>query len=345
MLEDILASSCTQIEIELAISRSFGSTDKFAILTLPHNNLSKKKRFRAQVGEVVSAAARKGVLTYFVAEIRRIKLGEVTFRNIADVVAVAGSPVFVSGKPGFEFQGAANRLGIVNFDDLLRRLAEIKEATCRFTLPKGEHRCSIGSGILVAEDLVLTNCHVLETGIGLDFSGKRTLPPSGLACEFDYSSSGTPTVVTPLAATGDWVIALSPKAPDERAADPSSTKDLDYALVRLAAHPTLVNGQKRCFEKPANIDPFQAGVPILVVHYPGQERLSASFGKTIQNKGPHTRVRYDADTEAGTSGSGVYRLPECSLISLHQGANRSEGYNQGIPIQSILQDSLQRGKQ
>ncbi|PBC08180.1 serine protease [Mesorhizobium sp. WSM3859] len=345
VLAGILLRNCKRTEIDRAISMGFRPSDSLDTLTRKDSELPAAESAAQRLSDLIALAVENERLGSLVKGLQLIKLGSVTFRNLADLVEVGASEVSISGIQGFEFQGAANRLGIVDFDDLLKRLAEIKEATCRFILPQGESRSSIGTGVLVAEDLVLTNCHVLEAVIGPDFTGKRMMPPAGFACEFGYSSTDKSSVVAPLAASESWVIALSPKAANGKAAASSPTKDLDYALVRLAAHPALTNGQKRCFEKPANIDPFEAGVPILVVHYPGQERLSASFGKTVQNDGAQTRVRYDADTEAGTSGSGVYRLPKCSLISLHQGANRSGGYNQGIPIQAILQDSLQRGKQ
>lgn len=339
-LAGILASSCSAAEIDQAITRSFQPSDSLAVLTARNRNLSAEGNFRAQLDELVRKASDKSLLKQFVREIRRIKVGYVAFRNLPELVTATALPVTLSHAPGFQFQFAANRLGIVNFESLLKRMAEIREATCRFTVPdprNGAKRLSLGTGVLVGDDLVLTNHHVLREYIRPDLSGKNAPPPPTLACEFDYSGSEPERKSVALAADSNWVVDLSPQgngAPGGAAAmvaDP-----LDYALVRLSTRAPLAAGRLREFEKPLDVASVANGLPVMVVHYPDQDPLSASFGKTVNMNPNDTRVHYDADTEPGTSGSGVYRLPDCALICLHQGADRAAGYNLGIPINLIL---------
>ncbi len=338
---NILASSCSPAEIDQAIARSFKPSDRLAALTARNRNLSKQENFRAQLNELVRIASDQSRLQYFVREIRRIKVGYVAFRNLPDLLQVTDLTVTVSGTPGFEFQGAANRLGIVDFEALLKRMAEIKEATCRFIVSDqegGAQRASLGTGVLVGEDLVLTNHHVLRDYIRHDFSGTNAPPPATLRCEFDYSGSNGALTSVALA-DQNWVVDLSPEggAAQARGQGAPPPDPLDYALVRLATRAPPAGGKQREFETPLNVTTVDNGLPVMVVHYPGQHPLSASFGKTVGMHPNDTRVHYDADTEKGTSGSGVYRLPDCSLICLHQGADRSAGFNQGIPIGLILE--------
>lgn len=336
---DILASSCSGTEIDQAIANCFRPSDSLSRLTARKPDLSRAENFRAQLRELVGIALKRARLADFVYEIRKIKFGYVTFRNLPELLTAADLPVTMSGQPGFEFQGAANRLGIVDFEALLKRMAEIKEATCRFTVPhpRGERRISLGTGVLVGEDLVLTN-HVLRDYIRPDFSGRNAPPPATLVCEFDYTGTD-PAKSATLAADENWVVGLSPPGDAAAAggAGARSPDPLDYALVRLAARAPPAGGRLREFEKPLSVASVGNGLPVMVVHYPGQDPLSVSFGKTVNMNPNDTRVRYDADTEDGTSGSGVYRLPDCALICLHQGVNRNAGYNQGIPIGLILE--------
>jgi hypothetical protein len=344
-LADILASSCSLTDINRAIGRSFNAGDSLDVLTVRRSDVPEKRRFRAQVGELVSLAHEIGRLGSFVYKILEIKIGYAAFRNLSDMLTVAGSTVSVSGEHGFEFQSAANRLGIVDFEALLERLAAIKEATCRFVLsgPAGER--SLGTGVLVGEDLILTNHHVLKDYISPTFRHARPPPPPGLGCQFDYSGPKRQCVTVPLVANQDWLVGVSPEDAVANAnANHIPVGDgLDYALVRLARFAPPAGGRPRAFETPPSGGTFRLGMPIIVVQYPGQDRLSASFGTTIAMNENATRLTYDADTMGGTSGSGVYRLPDCAMISLHQGGNPGAGYNQGIPISLILAH-LHRGR-
>jgi V8-like Glu-specific endopeptidase len=343
-LAGILTSSCTRTEINWAISRSFHPGDSLPRLVGRHGKLPEPQRFQAQLRDLIKVAVERERLKSLVEKIQQMKLGYVTFRNLGHLVTVGGSTVSVSGTAGFEFQGAANQLGIVDFSALMRRLAEIKEATCRFvwsgsnTGPR-----SLGTGILVGDDLVLTSHHVLESHIPSDLRNSVAAPPPELSCEFDYADTDyadpkLPRALAAVASQKDWLVSCSPHDAAAQAAgrNPSSPDLLDYALVRLAGTAPPAGGKTRGFETPSNIDIGKDGMPIMVVQYPEQDPLSVSFGKTVRTQEGDARVRYDADTSGGSSGSGVYLLPTCSLISLHQGTDRGAGYNQGIPLSLIL---------
>ncbi|MVO95500.1 trypsin-like serine peptidase [Rhizobium leguminosarum] len=340
-LADILASSCNVADVNLAIGGSFRPGDRLAKLVSEHAELREEQRFHAQLCDLVKLGVNMERLNAFVEAIRKIKLGYVTFRNLEALVA-AGSPNLSIPQEGeFQLQGAANQLGIVEFEALMRRLAEIKEATCRIVRTDGNSRESLGTGILVGEDLVLTGYHL--GFVRPDFDG-RTAPPPWLSCEFDFSSAATWGVSAPIAAHEGWLAAFSPDDAGARAAgrNPSSKDLLDYALIKLAGPAPPAGGMARAFESPSNVDISKDGLPILVVHYPGQESLSVSMGKIVRTQEGVPRVRYDADTCEGSSGAGVYLFPTCSWIALHQGADTE--FNQGIPIGLIREHRLRKGR-
>ncbi|MGR9202823.1 S1 family peptidase [Rhizobium leguminosarum] len=337
-LSAILASTCRVGEINAAIGGCFRPADSLATLVSKHAELPAEQRFHAQLIDLVRLGVEKGRLNAFVGKVRQIKHGYVTFRNLAQLMAVGSSTVSVSRIGGFELQGAANQLGMVDFAALLRRLGEITEATCRFVRTVGGRKESIGSGILVGEDLVLTNYHL--NLIRSDLTGGTT-PDPAVSCEFDYAGN-EPGASVSISTHEGWLVAFSPDDAGAQAAGkaPSSIERLDYALIKLAKPAPLAGGIARAFETPVKINASNDGLPIMVVHYPEQESLSVSFGKTVRAQEGNTRVRYDADTSKGTSGSGVYLLPTCSWIALHQGGDQVAGYNQGIPVGFILEHRL-----
>ncbi len=367
-LAGILARNCNGIEIDRAIAESFQSNDSLSTLTRKYKDLAAAERYPQRLLDLVAHAVEYERLQSLVKAIQRIKLGSVTFRNLADLVdvnpdglaLVGGSAVSESGRPGFEFQSAASQLRAANqpriilVEDLLKRIAEIKEATCRFVLvdekeaPASNDQAEpLGTGILVGDDLILTNYHVLKDFIEMDGAGGFRPPPARLRCQFDYGRAENPGQLVPLAGGPDWLAGFSTIDAGALMAGQNPIQDghWDYALVRLAKPAPRIDGQQREFEAPSDANAFTDGLPVLVVHHPGHDPLSAAFGMTVRTQADGNSLRYSTDVVGGASGSGVYLLPKCSLVSLHQGNNPAAGYNQGIPIGRILRDHLFKGGQ
>jgi hypothetical protein len=77
---------------------------------------------------------------------------------------------------------------------------------------------------------------------------------------------------------------------------------------------------------------------VLIIQHPEGEPLALAIG-VVQDQVTNVRLRYDADTIYGSSGSGVFNQA-LELIALHHAGDPSSPirakYNQGIPIGLIL---------
>jgi hypothetical protein len=223
------------------------------------------------------------------------------------------------------------------------RLGRIEAWICRAELPG-----SGGTGVLVAPDLVLTNHHVMAPVI------EGTVSPRDVTFRFDFKATpGGATVVsgTPCGlAARDWQVASSP--PSEADARPTgaepSPDQLDYAVVRL---------DRKLGESPIGGDPAApprgwltlpsaapavvAGDPFFVIQHPRGQHLQLALGKVLGFAGDGTRVRHDAPTLPGSSGSPCFDA-SLALVALHHTGDpdydpqHRPQYNQAIAIGRIV---------
>src|SRR5262245_7300485 len=105
-LAGILLRGCKRVEIDRAIAMGFRPGDSLETLTRKHEELPWAGRDAQRLRDLIALAVENERLEPFVKGLQLIKLSSVTFRNLADLVEVGASKVSVSGKPGFEFQGA-----------------------------------------------------------------------------------------------------------------------------------------------------------------------------------------------------------------------------------------------
>ena len=191
-------------------------------------------------------------------------------------------------------------------------------AICSLETAAGKH---IGSGFLVASDLVMTNGHVADL---LKQAGGRP------QARFDYlekvpAQGGT---VVPVA-TGNWELVNSP--PEE----------LDYALLRLASRVGDENaaGATRGWLTPVANHAFVKDEPILIVQHPSGNPLQISVGY-LRDLNQHTRrIAYTVNTAGGSSGSPCFSMG-WKLIALHHHGGAFT--NHGIPMQAIVDDLRQK---
>jgi hypothetical protein len=190
-----------------------------------------------------------------------------------------------------------------------------------------------GTAFLVADDLVLTNYHVVEDEV------KGVAAPADLAFRFDYSTRDGADlpgrVVKPAA---QWLVASAPysQADLQAGAGAPGPGDLDFALIRLTepvgrdAKGTGVRGSiPLSVEAPKESE----GDIVFIVQHPQGAPLSLASG-TVEAPVPSgLRLRYDANTEPGSSGSPVFDA-SLGLVALHHAGdpNWTPTYNQGIPI-------------
>lgn len=182
----------------------------------------------------------------------------------------------------------------------------------------------IATGFMVSPSLLLTNHHVVENFEAIDRQ---------LSFEFNYqvNERGSPQARETFAA--ESIIRQNPQ--------------LDYALVRIKPNivplepaPRFAGTVWGTISLPQSQIFLQEGKPVNIIQHPqGRYKEIAIQNNHIVTLTENV-VRYQSDTEAGSSGS-----PACNnrwqLVALHQGSPTTpKDYNQGIRIDRIVEDLI-----
>jgi hypothetical protein len=231
------------------------------------------------------------------------------------------------------------------FQDVIpwvERLDKLRTQICRIECPVNQ---AVGTGWLVANDLLLTNWHVVRRVL----AGEKQ--PGDVVCRFDYATSGAGTnagVTCGLAAK--WCEAFSPASGIELGTgqDEPTTEQLDYALLRLAKAMGTTNGANaaggpRGFiaTKRGTASPADNSV-VFVLQHPLGDPLKMAIGVARGTNANTTRVLHDANTESGSSGSPCLNA-KLELVALHHagdllydGVIGTPTQNQAVPLEPIL---------
>jgi hypothetical protein len=228
----------------------------------------------------------------------------------------------------------------INPAKFLEGLARIEGQVCWVDVPGGG-----GTGFLVGPDVVLTNDHVIKP-----VREGRTRWQD-VRCQFDYRQAGDGTVLKrrtivelrqqPLLfrsppSQSDWSPTVQEALPDE----------VDCALIQLseAVGSVPVGGdtvdskaEPRGWIQPEEQVPaVSAGNQVFLVSHPQGEPLQLSIGTVTNFNAGGTRVRYDANSKNGSSGSPVFNA-DLELVALHHARDlgKPPAWNQGIPFGQI----------
>ena len=219
------------------------------------------------------------------------------------------------------------------------RLEVIERQVCRVELGNRP----MGTGFLVAPDVVLTNHHVVQEVL------KGTVSPDFLVLRFDYKrlQDGTELRGRLYGLAQAWLLHASPhSAVDLMNPKPheASTQELDYALLRVKGQPghEPVDGKKtrKWMDVPADAYAFPPGSPILIVQHPQGDRLRLAIATdgVIAVNSARTRVTYRTNTLGGSSGAPCFNQ-DWTLVALHHsgdpGIQAQAQYNEGIPVSTI----------
>lgn len=212
-----------------------------------------------------------------------------------------------------------------------------------------------GTGFLVAEDLVLTNFHVVEN-----------VDPKHIFCRFDYKDSKN--IGRPIKVLG--ILAHSPYNEAEQKAEYTTASyrhpepyELDFALLRLESpagrafvpNPDKTSGRRGFIDISALASEAELDPEVYILQHPFGKPLKYDSAPIIEGHGATTRVRYKTNTEKGSSGSPCFRYweNESSLVpvALHNygdpnwcdGEWKVPEFNHGIPIHLIAGDLEQKG--
>jgi hypothetical protein len=208
------------------------------------------------------------------------------------------------------------------------RLARVELCVGRVDAQQDGNWYPLGTGFLVAPNLLMTNWHVAEPIVShkgrvqLDFaldSQGATKPSRECGFIEGPAAAGKPS----------WLLASSP------------IEKLDYALVRLgeAVGDDAVPGTagKREFLRPNRSTPAP-GEPLLILQHPEAQRLKLGIGsvRAAPASVDAPRIEYTTNTKEGSSGSPCFTLG-LDLVALHQ-----RGDNAGIPLSAIVDDMRSR---
>jgi hypothetical protein len=256
---------------------------------------------------------------------------------------------------------------------LLHRLGSIVHCTCHITVTTDVGN-EYGTGILIGDETVLTNWHVVERVTSANRKNVRLL--------FDYCTGPDGKVLADAVPCGlvdsdEWLIDFSPyhkddliaRSIEENVVSQRPEDHLDYAVLRVAGSPgskpigakaapgAAPRGHLKLQE--ANTDDAanfaKAASAMFIFQHPyenGQSLpLQYDWNKPAilgvnQNQ---TRVFYDINTRPGSSGSPCFNA-KLELVALHHAGGKDWPkpkeylYNQGIPISKVRGLLEQRGK-
>jgi hypothetical protein len=233
--------------------------------------------------------------------------------------------------------------GFVDVIPWVERLDKLRAQICRIECPVNQ---AVGTGWLVANDLLLTNWHVVQRVL----SGQRQ--PGEMICRFDYatSSAGTNAGVTCGLDANKWCEDFSPASPLEIGTgnDEPTPAQLDYALLRLAKPMGTTAGLNAAggprgfiVTKRGTASPADNSV-VFVLQHPLGDPLKLAIGVAKGANANATRVKHDANTERGSSGSPCLNA-KLELVALHHagdplydGSIGAPTHNQAVPLEPIL---------
>jgi len=249
--------------------------------------------------------------------------------------------------------------------DMIELLPKVARRVCAVALGI-PYKKIMGSGFLIAQDVVITNYHVIEpflpknqqTG---EFEPKE--PGSKIFFLFDYLRAPKPNIPPPATVRGticvtaaeNWYVYGREKLRDDGKPNcPKEVKnnELDYVLIRLAkpvgalSFRTGGGAIRGWLSLEEEIETDDPGKRILVVQHPEERPQLFDIGDYIEMDPSKTRVRYSVNTAKGSSGGAAIGT-DGRLFALHNAEVENNApnalaaprrVNQGVRIDLITKD-------
>lgn len=233
---------------------------------------------------------------------------------------------------------------LINPSTFRERLGALEGRVCWIRIPGGGG----GTGFLVGPDLVVSNYHVMKRvkenpglapGVRLSFDFKQTTDGQAVL--------RTKVVDCLLAQTDWWIDGQPPSSKDwDAALGDAGMDELDYVLLRLDSRigddPVGGVTADLAAEPRGWIDPSAIGIApavgeqIFLLQHPEGEPLRLSVGTITEYNGNKSRIRYNANSKDGSSGSPCFNA-DLQLVALHHAhdTQRPPRWNQAVPFEAI----------
>jgi hypothetical protein len=196
----------------------------------------------------------------------------------------------------------------------------------------------IGTCFLIAPELVATCYHVVASCFEQPELAKQ------VRIRFNYGDSGELDAPnSDYALAPEWCARHVPSG-SEASAEIAGGR-LDYAILRLT--PLMGSGAAAAPRPSIPLSSARqprAGDPLLILQHPRGQRLKLSFGTVLGFDATGDRVRYDTNTDVGSSGAPCFN-EGLEFVAMHQMAEPSRPgerlakYNQGVVATRLLEDS------
>lgn len=301
------------------------------------------------VFELIQHLEARGRTGEFIACAREYNAGEAQLIRLSQVFGLTALDQSTEN-----LERLVRRDGIVmDFNEWLHRFGLLEPRVCQVEVFAGGS-VSHGTGFLVGPDLVLTNHHVVESAFPHLLA--RTSPGPDIRFRFDYKvlsgtrtiNAGTVYTLAKQSALVDWSPQQAEQAGRERDVDPTED-ELDYALLRIEGSPGLKSvsdsgGEARGWIEVPDGQVPQAGSSTFIVQHPQRKPMKMAVGVILGTNRIGTRLRYDANTDIGSSGAPCVDSA-VRLVALHHagGPGRIGTYNQGVPIGLIARRLAKSG--
>ena len=319
-------------------------------ITLGHE-VSLDKGFKFIVTNIVEIACMGGWLEKLLISAKKYNNENFLLNKLNQDLAVIDSPNVALVQPQIEEVNKIPSEGLLEkvinkrapslkFNNFTQGLYKLGIQICRIEIPEGVAQ---GTGWLVGPDIILTAYHVIEKV----YNNSSGYTSEDITCRFDYTDA-TGDMNTQSGRTcrlaDSWLIDYSKYAlADEGLSQVEpSDNELDYALLRLSeevSNDVVGQNNKRDWiqvtDNPTVM--MESSDLMLILQHPQGKPLELAYGKVLRYNSNANRLRYDTNTDNGSSGAPCFDI-SLKPFGLHHasGPANNLAYNQCIPLRNII---------
>jgi len=245
----------------------------------------------------------------------------------------------VNGSPAERLEKIVRkRAPFLAYDAFTQKLNSIGPRICRIEYPDGKAQ---GTGWLAGPDLLITAFHVIKDVA----ENKNGLTYADIVCRFNYTTAAGAAAAaeTTCGVAENWLIDKSPFSQADLSASNAEpgAEELDYAVIRLAKRvgdDVMPGGDTRGWiEIPASPAVMSTDDFMIIAQHPQGRALELAFGEVLSYNTTASRLRYDINTEPGSSGSPCFDIT-LAPVGVHHASGPAKNltWNQCVPLRQII---------